>query len=187
VEVVRGVRIALPALSERAIQRRTLDDRLFVHFRGLFRLFGETWRRLPRRSRLRRLMLTRLVVRGYAAANRRDFDVLLMGLDPEIEYRPSDDLTPPDLEAVFYGHEGYLKLWRYWLDAFEDFRLEPQELFDLGDKLLVAIRTTGHGSGSGVAVNRDGFQLFRLQRGLVRWQRDFGDRDQALEAAARRE
>ena len=26
-----------------------------------------------------------------------------------------------------------------------------------------------------------------LQRGLVVWQRDYGDRDQALEAAARRE
>jgi ketosteroid isomerase-like protein len=132
-------------------------------------------------------MLTRLVRRGYAASSRRDFEVLFLGLDPGIEYHPSGDLMPPDMEAVSYGHAGYLKVWRGWLDAFEDIRLEPEELLDLGGKLLVTIRTRGHGSGSGVAVNRQGFQLFHLKRGLVVWQWDFGDRDQALEAAARRE
>jgi len=187
VETLRGVRYRVSLPSERASQRRTLDERLFVRFPALYRLLADWLMRLLSRPQRRRFLSARLVRRAYAAANRRDFDMLLVGLDSEIEYRPSDDLTPPDLEAVFYGHDGYLKLWRYWLDAFEDFRLEPEELFDLGDKFLVTIRTRGHGSGSGVAVNRQGFQLFHLQRGLVVWQRDFGDRDQALEVAARRE
>src|SRR5947208_1075993 len=98
VEIVRGVRIALPALSERAIQRRTLDERLFTRVPALYRLLAHRVTRLPPRSRLRRLMLVRTVRRAYAAATRRDFDVLLMGFDPGIEYQPSNDLTPPDLE-----------------------------------------------------------------------------------------
>ena len=36
VEIVRGARIALPPLSERASQRRALDERLFVRFPALF-------------------------------------------------------------------------------------------------------------------------------------------------------
>ena len=85
-------------------------------------------------------MLTRLVVRGYAAANRRDFDVLLLGLDPEIEYRPSDDLTPPDLEAVFYGHIG---LWRCTKCGNDRPPLDVacEELQSEVDTITLAIRT----------------------------------------------
>jgi hypothetical protein len=79
-------------------------------------------------------MLARSVALAYAAANRRDFDLVLMGWDTGSEYHPSDDLLPPDLETVFYGHDGYLQLSRYWLDAFEDIRWDPVEIVDFGDK-----------------------------------------------------
>jgi hypothetical protein len=60
-ESVRGVRIALPPLSERASQRRSLDERLYVRFPGFLARLGQTWMRLPPTSRFRRLMLTRLI------------------------------------------------------------------------------------------------------------------------------
>jgi ketosteroid isomerase-like protein len=187
VETVRGTRIALPPLSERASQRRTLDERLRVRFPTLSRLLADAVMRLPPRSRLRRLILARSVARVYAAANRRDLDLVLVGWDPGSEYHPSGDLMPPDLEAVFYGHDGYLRLWRYWLDAFGDIRWDPEEILDLGDKLLVTTQQRGHGSGSGVAVSEPVFQLFTFRRGLVVRQEDFLDRSEALEAAGRRE
>ena len=96
---------------------------------------------------------------GYAAANRRDFDVVLVGFDRELEYRPSPDLTPPDMEPVFHGYDGYRRLWRYWLDAFEDIRWDPEEMLDFGDALLVSAHQRGHGAGSGVAVSKPVFQL----------------------------
>jgi ketosteroid isomerase-like protein len=132
-------------------------------------------------------MLTRALRRAYAAANRRDFDLVLASWDPRSEYHPSSDLRPPDMEAVFHGHEGYRQLWRYWLDAFEDIRFDPAEVLDLGDTLLVTARQSGHGSGSGVAVSEPVFQLFTLCRGLVVRQEDFLDRSKALEAAGLRE
>ena len=183
VEVVRGARIALPSHSKRASQRRSLDERLFVRFPALYRVFVGAFMRLPPRSRLRRLMAARRIWQAYAAANRRDFDSVLVGWDPGSEYRPSADLMAPDQETVFYGHDGYLQLWRYWFDAFEDVRWDPEEILDLGDKLLVTTQQRGQGSGSGVGVSKPVFQLFTLRRGLVVRQEDFADRDQALEVA----
>jgi len=187
VEVVRGTRIALPPVSERASQRRSLDERLFVRFPALYRLLAAAFFRLPPRSRLRQLMLAHRARQAYAAANRRDFDLVLLGWDPGSEYRPSGDLLPPDLEAVFHGHDGMRKLWRYWLDAFEDIRWDPEEALDLGDNLLVTAQQRGHGSGSGVAVSEPVFQLFTFRRGLVVRQEDFLDRSKALGAVGLRD
>jgi len=181
--MVRGRRIPLAPLTERASQRRSFDQRLFVRFPTLYRLLADACMRLPPRSRLRRLMLARVVGRAYAAANRRDFEVVLVGWDPQSEYRPSDELMPPDLELVFHGHDGYLRLWRHWLDAFEDIRWDPEEILDFGDAFLVTAQQRGRGSGSGVAVSELVFQLFELRRGLVVRQQDFLDRSKALAAA----
>ena len=183
VEIVRGVRIALAPLGETASQHRSLDDRVAVRFPVIYRLVADFLLHLPPRSRLRRSMLGRRVRRAYAATNRRDFDLVLAGWDPKSEYRPSADLTPPDVEPVFHGHDGMRQLWRYWLDAFQDIRWEPEEILDFGAKILVTTEQRGHGSGSGVAVSEPVFQLFTFRRGLVLRQEDFLDHSQALEAA----
>jgi SnoaL-like domain len=187
VEDLRPARIAVPPLGERATQRRTLDQRLSVRFPALYRLVADSFMRLPPRSRLRRLMLARSVGLVYAAANRRDFDLVLVGWDRESEYHPSGELLPPDLDTVFYGHDGYRRLWRYWLDAFDDIRWDPEEILDFGDRFLVTTQQSGRGSGSGVAVSEPVFQLFTVRRGLVVRQEDFLDRSKALEAVGLRD
>jgi hypothetical protein len=188
VEIVRGVRSVLRPLSEAASRHRSLDELLFVRFPGVLHLLSRASARLPPRSRLRRLLVVRRIARAYAAGNRRDFDVLLVGMDLEVyEYRPSRDLLPPDLEEVFHGRDGYLQLWRYWRDAFEDIRWEPREVLDFGDRILVTTEQGGHGSGSGIGVSQPVFQLFTLQRGLVIRQEDFLDHADALKALGLRE
>ncbi len=187
VEAVRGVQYRVSLPSQTAGQRRTLDEHFFVRFPAVYRSLGEALMRLPPRSRLRRLVFSRLISRAYAAINRRDFDFWVLAYDPEIEYHPSADQLPPDMDAVFHGHDGVREVWRGLIDAFEDFRAEPAEVFDLGDSLLVATRYQGHGSGSGVPVDIPLFQVFRLRRGRAVWQKDFSDRNEALEAAGLRE
>jgi ketosteroid isomerase-like protein len=140
--------------------------------------------RLPPRSRIRQALMARGIARSYAAANRRDFELILTGNDPTVyEYRPSTDLLPPDMDRTFYGHAGYRRFWRLWLDAFDDIRWDPEEILDFGGKALVTTLQSGHGSGSGVSVSEPVFQLFTFRRGLVIRQEDFLDRSQALEAA----
>ena len=170
-----------------SVIRCGLDDRLAVRFPVAYLLVAESLLQLAPRSRLRRLLLARRIQQAYAAANRRDFDLVLAGWDPGSEYRPSEDLTPPDVEPVFHGHDGMRQLWRYWLDAFQDIRWDPKEILDFGRKVLVTTEQRGHGSGSGVAVSEPVFQLFSFRRGLVLRQEDFRDRAKALEAAGLRE
>jgi ketosteroid isomerase-like protein len=183
VEVPRGVRSAVLALTDRSRRGRTLDQRVYVRFPALYRVLARGIMRLSPQSRIRRLMVARSMALAYAAFNRRDFAVVLVGHDPEIEYRPSRDLTPPDFDAVFHGREGFLRLWRYWLDAFDDIRWEPEELLDLGEMFLVATQQRGRGSGSGVDVSEPVFQLYTLREGLVIRQEDFLALSEALDAA----
>jgi ketosteroid isomerase-like protein len=178
-----GAPIALVPIREEASRRRALDERVFVRVPGLARVLAQLALRLPRQSQLRRLMVARRIGRAYAAANRRDFDLILAGLDPETEYRPAPDLIAPDQDEVFSGHDGYLRMWRNWLDAFHDLRFDPEEVVDLGDTFLVTAEQRAHVPGSGVTVGKPVFQLFKVRRGLVVWQHDFSDRSKALKAA----
>jgi ketosteroid isomerase-like protein len=179
----RGIRIRLHPPSERASQRRTLDEGLAVRFPSLRRFSGKALFRLPPRSRLRQAIAAWAMIRAYAAANRRDFELILTAYDPSsYEYHPSADYLPPDMETVYYGHDGYRRFWRQWLDAFADIRWDPEEMIDFGAKALVTTRQSGHGSGSGVAVSQPVFQVFTFRDGLVIRQEDFSDRSKALEA-----
>ncbi len=177
-KTVRGVRIPL---APEAKQHRTLDDRILARFPTLVPGLLAAWSRLPRHSRLRRAMLVRAVRLGYASANRRDFDTTVRGYDPGYEYYPRVNL--PDSDPVYYGHDGFHKFWRQLLEAFDDVRLDPKEILDLGDRVLITTQMSGHGTGSGVSINQQNFQLMTFRRGLIIRQVDFQDRAQALEAA----
>ena len=69
------------------------------------------------------------------------------------------------------------------LEAFEDWTLEPEELIDLGHRLFGVTRMSGHGTVSGVPVSQSVFSVYTFRRGLVVKQEDFGNREEALEAA----
>ena len=183
-DVDHGHRVRLTGSWTR--KRRTLDERLFLRFPGLARRLLALWSGLPTDSRLRRWLLARAVAQVASAVNRRDFDVLLLVLDPEIDYRAvsfgPQGAIAPDLGGHQFGHEGYLYTWRTMLDAFDDVRLTPEEVFDLGDRLVVTTEMSGHGSGSGVPVDRRFFQVMWLRGGRVVRQEDFGERSEAFQA-----
>jgi ketosteroid isomerase-like protein len=98
-------------------------------------------------------------------------------IDPEIEYvNPSD--------AVESGTRRGRKAFAGIRDAYEDVRVEPEEIIDAGDDEVVVIaRVTGKGRGSGVEIDwRQGYVwTIRDGKGIrFRW---FTDPEQALEAA----
>ena len=127
-------------------------------------------------------MVVQRVGRAYAAANRRDFEVILVGLHPETEYRPGPDLIAPDQPAVFHGHDGYMAMWREIRSGHsEDLRFDPEEIVDLGTRSSSPPSRAPMGPVVGIAVEKPVFQLFRIENGLVVWQRDFSDRAKALD------
>ena len=178
IEAVSGVRIPLVPEIRR---HRSLDERIFVRFPALARGLIAAWARLPRHSRLRRAVLVRSMRQVYAAVNRRDFDLLLVALDPGIELQRAQIFL--DVAGTFHGHDGFMEVWRRGLESFEDMRLDPEELLDLGDRWLVTVKFSGHGTGSGAAFGQQLFSLMTTRRGLVVRQDDFQNRAEALEAA----
>jgi ketosteroid isomerase-like protein len=178
VEPERGIRIPLVPETRR---RRTLDERILVRFPALTRWLGAAWARLPRDSRLRRAILVRRLQKGYAAANRRDFDFLLTGFDPGVEFYAVQ--TGPEGPATFHGHDGVREASQLSLEMFGDMRLDPEELLDWGDRFLVKVNLSGHGAESRASFNQPLFSLCTLRRGLVVRQDEFLDRAEALEAA----
>jgi ketosteroid isomerase-like protein len=185
VETVRGVRTSVTVST--GDRRRTLDERIFVLFPALARILLSAGSRLRPRSRLRRAWLSRIMRQGCEAVNRRDFDLLFLAFDPEMEFRFNDSpiggFLPPDMLGVHHGHEGYRRLWEAADEVWKDIKLEFEEVIDFGERLVAAARYTGHGGISGVPINQAVFQVFTLRRGLVFRQEDFSDRDKALEAA----
>jgi SnoaL-like protein len=117
--------------------------------------------------------------------NRRDFELLLIGHDPGVELHRAQVFL--DVSGIFHGHDGYLEVWRRVLQSFPDFRLDPQELLDLGERVLLTSKLSGHGAGSGMSISQPLFQVFTLRRGWVVRQEDFQDRAEALEAVGLRE
>jgi hypothetical protein len=188
--VERGDRIQFTGVNQARRRHRSLDERILVRFPALARGVFYLGSRVPRGSRLRRWWLARVASQAMSAANRRDFDVLLLGFDHEIDYRvvsvgPAGGIAP-DLAGHHHGHAGYLYVWRAMLEGFQDLTLESEELLDLGDHWISVTRMQGHGTGSGVPITRLLFQVVTLRRGLVVKQEDFATRSEALEAVGLR-
>jgi len=183
VKLVGGVRTPVTVSSD---TRRTLGQRIFIRFPVLARAVSRGWSRLPPRSRLRRALTAYIWRSGIEAANRRDFDVLVLALDPAFEIELTESLaggyTLPDLVGVHRGHEGYLSVWQR-LNEVWDLRFETEEVIDFGDRLLAVGRVTAQGRRTGIALDAPLFSVITIRRGLFARQQDFSDRDEALEAA----
>ncbi len=163
-------------------QHRAFYEHLLARFPGLGRALNLLRLRLPIRSRLRRFLLLRLAAMAFAAINRRDFDLLEIGVDPEIDYIAAGVL-PADMAGHHHGHSEYRENWRRLDEAFDSLRIDPEELIDTGDQLIVLARANAHGAGSGVPVSVTYFQVISFRDGLVIRQEDVQDRADALKAA----
>jgi uncharacterized protein len=180
------------AVHPRERGRRSLDEQLFVCVPFLPRLIGPAIQRLPPSSRLRRALVERRVCQVYEALNRQDMDVfLVLGSHPGVElYTAKDQAGVPfgaDLGDVYYGHDGVAAFFRNWLGAWEDYRIEPEEVIDCGDKLIVLLRHRGRGKGSGLEIEHRIAQVLHLRNGVALRIEIFWDRVHALEAVGLRQ
>ena len=185
VEKVLRVRTQVVVSSQPT--RRTLDERLFVRFPALVRALLFVYARLPPGSRVRRAFTARSLRRFAAAFNRGDLDVLLPFLHPEVKFEGAESLVGgygfPDLPKVQHGREEYRRMCETLIEGWDDLTFRSEEVIDLGDRLFGVSHVTGRGRFSGIALDIDLFQVATLRKGMIVHQRDFGERDKALEAA----
>jgi ketosteroid isomerase-like protein len=117
----------------------------------------------------------------YEAFNDGDAERALAYLHPEAELH-----QPPELPdgGAYYGLAEFQRGLNLWLEEWESFRYEIEELTDVGDKVLVEIRLWGIAKGSGVETERRGvFHLWTIRDRKAQRCDVYFNRPDALEAA----
>lgn len=125
-----------------------------------------------------------LVRQGLDAVNRRDRDAWLALVDPEAENVPPRDWPEPapirGAGAVFDFYVGAQDAWDEGSRPYE-----YVEVIDVGnDKVVTLMQAELHGKASGATVRWAYWQVVTFRNGKplrVEW---FGERAEALEAAA---
>jgi ketosteroid isomerase-like protein len=78
-------------------------------------------------------------------------------------------------QSVFRGHEQVREGLMLWRESWGDFQMEPKEVIEAGDDILVLANYRARGAESGVEFDATVAHLFRFHEGLVtRWWM-FGD------------
>jgi ketosteroid isomerase-like protein/GNAT superfamily N-acetyltransferase len=116
----------------------------------------------------------------YDALNRGDMEAFFDLLHPEVELR--EEFLGPDL-AVYSGHDGV----REWLargsEVMSNFRFEPQRVMRLEDSVVIPLRLTARGAGSGAEVTADLVHVGRMREGKVSLLAAYPDLQSAVAAA----
>ena len=109
------------------------------------------------------------------------------------EWGAGGELFDPGLEVVYSttafpdagtyrGGRVALDAWRRWLEAWEEFSMELEDVIEAGEEIVALNRLRGRGMGSGATVDAEVGIIFECHRGVIR-RMVFCDRHEALEAA----
>jgi ketosteroid isomerase-like protein len=97
--------------------------------------------------------------------------------EPDCEYRPVEE------EEAIRGHDALVGWIERWFEAWDEFRVDVDELIEADDDVIFAALTVhGHGAGSGIQVNQRFFHVWDLRGGKGLRQREYLEREEALEA-----
>jgi hypothetical protein len=114
-----------------------------------------------------------------------DFDVFFRDyVHPEIEWVPLPGALDTD---VSHGRDAVKGRMTAMLDVMEEPHIEAVEIIDAGEKVVIAIRISGRGRGSGIDVEARWFHVITERdnkAACIEWHRS---RKDALEAAGLRE
>jgi ketosteroid isomerase-like protein len=106
--------------------------------------------------------------RGYEALNRGDLSVVLELLDPEIEWHEPE--PSPDA-GTHTGRDSFERFFRSWIDSFDGFRVEPEQVVESDGKLIAVVHQSGRGRASGVQVDARLAHVWTVKNGrAIRWE-----------------
>jgi ketosteroid isomerase-like protein len=115
------------------------------------------------------------------AFNRGDYEASTAMLHDDVELHQAPEI--PDT-GTYVGKEEVVRGIVRWLSGFErGFQYVPEEVTDVGERVLVRIRLHGRGRGSGVELDEEIFWVSEVRDGKAFRVRVFWREDDALEAA----
>jgi ketosteroid isomerase-like protein len=113
-----------------------------------------------------------LVESAYAAFNAGDLDRFLTVLHPDAEWHWPPGLADSD---VYRGADEIALAMARWADAWDDFRMEPEELLERADGVFVVTRYRGRGRTSGLPIDQLVAHLWEFAGDRAVRMRMFGD------------
>ena len=163
---------------------RTVTDRLTVRFPRLARLVFATGIRFTKpSSAIRRDGLRRVLRSGWAAAPRKDWELMFVRYSPRVVWEIPEEFQTLGFAASYHGHDGLAQGLEQFSEAFESWEIRPDRALDLGDRVLALGRFRGKARASGVEWEQDFSQLVVLEKGQVVRDRFFYSWEQGLRAA----
>jgi ketosteroid isomerase-like protein len=167
--------------SERPRPSRNLEERLMVRFPSLFRRLAARVFQLSPGSRLRRAVLRRALLSGWASFDRRDLAVNAMFFAPDVEFEFPAGMQTLGLSGSFRGRriDALGRIFEVW-DATES---EPAYLLDLGDRVLNLGFWRGKARASGIPLETEFAQLATVRDGAVVRDQNFFSWAEGLQAA----
>jgi ketosteroid isomerase-like protein len=106
-----------------------------------------------------------------------DLEGFIGSLDPEIEWRTSG--IYPDVDPVYYGHDGFRKFWRDFHEIWDTLSMELGDAVVAGDQIAFSFHFDATGR-DGVRAGRDQASLVTLRNGLLLRIENYSSWDEAL-------
>jgi ketosteroid isomerase-like protein len=121
------------------------------------------------------------VRKGYEALARGDIETFTKlsreHLGPDFEFHQVWD------GRVLRGFEGTMQWISDTRETWDDYSQEVEEIIELGDEVVVVVRISARGGGSGVPVAQELAVLWTFEDGKAIRARSFTSREEALSAA----
>jgi ketosteroid isomerase-like protein len=122
-----------------------------------------------------------IVKQAIDAFNHRDAASLIELVTADFEFFPA--MMGVVGADKFRGRPGVAAYFEILWDAWDEVVQRPDDIRDLGDRVLVECRIAGRGRGSGAAVEGRQSILYELRGGRISRVRGYLDQSDALRAA----
>ena len=126
-----------------------------------------------------------LLHRAFEAVNGRDLDLFLALSDPDVEFSPL--IVKLEGGDSYRGHDSVRRWWEDLFGVFPDYRIEADEVRDLGNVTVTCARAQAHGVESNVLAEQQLWAVTEWRSGKTVWWANFISEAAALEAAGLRE
>jgi ketosteroid isomerase-like protein len=112
----------------------------------------------------------------FESYDRGDYEEAAECLAPDVVYEVGQEL--PAL-----GRAAVRAMWERWDSTWDEAETVPEEFIDAGDHVLVTVKYSTRGRGSGIKYEERLFDVYTFGEGKVVHKREFRDRAEAAEAA----
>jgi ketosteroid isomerase-like protein len=140
-------------------------------------------RLLSPRNAIRRDGVRRVLLSAWAAAPRKDWELLFARYSPDVLWEIAEEFQTLGFAPSYNGHEGLVEGLEQFSEVFESWEIRPSTALDFGDRVLALGHFHGKARTSGLELDQQFAQLVTVERGLVTQDRFFYTWEQGLAAA----